>query len=123
MTMDSSTSRRSAAAGTALCGRVSWLRLALRLKAEEGSPIAMFKNILVPLDGSALAARALPFAKRLARAGGARLIVVRAHLPADDGLSVRLAYPAFSAAKRADLDCKTAKAQLQSAVDALRQDG
>ena len=64
----------------------------------------MFKSILVPLDGSALAARALPFATRLARASGARLIVVRAYLPADE-------------------DRATAPAEFQSVVDELRIDG
>ncbi|HLZ26877.1 MAG TPA: universal stress protein [Chloroflexota bacterium] len=83
----------------------------------------MFKTILVPLDGSALAARALPFAKRLARAGGARLIVVRAYLPADDALLLRVEYPEFSAAERADEDRETATAEFQSAVDGLRADG
>ena len=55
----------------------------------------MFKSVLLPLDGSVLAARALPYAKRVARAAGARLIVVRAHLPADD-LGLRLEYPELS---------------------------
>ena len=59
----------------------------------------MFKSILVPLDGSALSARALPLAKRMALAAGARLIVVRAHLPTDD-LGLRLEYPGLSAAER-----------------------
>jgi nucleotide-binding universal stress UspA family protein len=83
----------------------------------------MFKNILVPLDGSALAARALPFAKRLARAGGARLIVVRAYLPADDPLLLRVEHPELSAAERADVDRETATAEFQSAVGELRADG
>jgi nucleotide-binding universal stress UspA family protein len=83
----------------------------------------MFKNILVPLDGSALAAGALPFAKRLARAGGARLIVVRAYLPADDALLLRVEYLELSAAERADADRETATAEFQSAVDELRADG
>jgi nucleotide-binding universal stress UspA family protein len=83
----------------------------------------MFKNILVPLDGSALAAGALPFAKRLARAGGARLFVVRAYLPADDALLLRVEYPELSAAERADADRETATAEFQSAVDELRADG
>lgn len=38
----------------------------------------MFRTILVPLDGSALAARALPFAGRVARAAGAELVLFRA---------------------------------------------
>jgi nucleotide-binding universal stress UspA family protein len=37
----------------------------------------MFQNILVPLDGSARAERALPLAARLARASGGKLILVR----------------------------------------------
>lgn len=40
----------------------------------------MYKTILVPLDGSAIAERALPFAQMLARHGGGRLILVRAAL-------------------------------------------
>jgi nucleotide-binding universal stress UspA family protein len=38
----------------------------------------MLRTILVPLDGSALAAYALPYAARLARAAGGRLVLVRA---------------------------------------------
>ena len=40
----------------------------------------MFQTILVPLDGSPLAERALPFAARLCRASGGRLVLVRATL-------------------------------------------
>ncbi len=38
------------------------------------------RTILVPLDGSTLAERALPFAEVLARASGARLVLPRASL-------------------------------------------
>lgn len=38
----------------------------------------MFRSIMVPLDGSPLAERALPYAESLARASGARLALVRA---------------------------------------------
>ncbi len=46
----------------------------------------MVRNIVVPLDGSALAERALPPAEALARAAGARLLLVR--VVTDDGGSV-----------------------------------
>ena len=38
----------------------------------------MFSTILVPLDGSSLAARALPYAEFLARVGHGRLILIHA---------------------------------------------
>jgi nucleotide-binding universal stress UspA family protein len=40
----------------------------------------MYTTILVPLDGSSVAERALPFAQTLAKATGARLLLVRAAL-------------------------------------------
>src|SRR5690349_7764320 len=36
----------------------------------------MFEHILVPLDGSSLAERAIPIAARLARAGGKKIILL-----------------------------------------------
>jgi nucleotide-binding universal stress UspA family protein len=50
------------------------------------------------------------------------LIVVRAHLPEDDALSLRLQYPELSATERADVEREAAQAELQSAVDGLRKD-
>jgi nucleotide-binding universal stress UspA family protein len=40
----------------------------------------VYRSILVPLDGSLLTERALPYAEHLARASGARLLLVRAAL-------------------------------------------
>jgi nucleotide-binding universal stress UspA family protein len=40
----------------------------------------VYRSILVPLDGSPLAERALPYAEHLARVSGARLLLVRAAL-------------------------------------------
>ena len=37
----------------------------------------MFRTIVVPLDGSALAERALPYAQTLANAGGGRVVLIR----------------------------------------------
>jgi nucleotide-binding universal stress UspA family protein len=42
----------------------------------------MFRNIMVPLDGSHFSALALPFALRLAQKEGARVHLVRVHVPA-----------------------------------------
>ena len=42
----------------------------------------MLSSILVPLDGSTLAERALPYAEALARPSGARVVLVRA-VPGD----------------------------------------
>lgn len=83
----------------------------------------MFKSILVPLDGSALAAQALPFAKRLAHAAQARLIVVRAYLPEDDALPLRVEHPELSASERAGVDREAATPEFRCAVDELRGDG
>jgi nucleotide-binding universal stress UspA family protein len=45
----------------------------------------MIQTILVPLDGSSLAERALPYGTRLASALGARLIVMHGRLPRETG--------------------------------------
>lgn len=44
----------------------------------------MFHHLLVPLDGSELAERALPFAERVARATGATIHLVRVVVPPSD---------------------------------------
>jgi nucleotide-binding universal stress UspA family protein len=51
------------------------------MQAEER---AMFSTILVPLDGSDLARRALPYAAALAKAARARLILLHAYIPGRD---------------------------------------
>jgi nucleotide-binding universal stress UspA family protein len=43
----------------------------------------MFRNILVPLDGSRFAEHALPLAAALARPGGAGIQVFHKHIPPD----------------------------------------
>src|SRR5687767_12234746 len=53
-----------------------------RVRLEE----AMLSNILVPFDGSELAERAFPYATALARAGGARLILLHARTAAGGGI-------------------------------------
>jgi len=82
----------------------------------------MFQTVLLPLDGSALAARALPFARRLASTARGRLIVVRAHLPQDD-LTLRLAHPRLSRARREAIERDMAEAELEAACGPLREAG
>lgn len=55
------------------CSAVAW-----NSQAEER---AMFSTILVPLDGSDLARRALPYAAALAKATHARLVLLHAYVP------------------------------------------
>src|SRR5689334_850083 len=47
----------------------------------------MISTILVPLDGSELAERALPIAEHLSRRLGARLLLIRCVYPADGSTS------------------------------------
>jgi nucleotide-binding universal stress UspA family protein len=47
------------------------------LERQSEGGIAMFRKILVPLDGSKLAEKVLPFAAREAKAHGASLILLR----------------------------------------------
>jgi nucleotide-binding universal stress UspA family protein len=74
----------------------------------------MFKTILLPIDGSPLSARAVPFAQQLAVPGESRLVVVRAHLPSDDDLDLRLNYPDKSRAERAELERHLAQAEFRA---------
>jgi nucleotide-binding universal stress UspA family protein len=83
----------------------------------------MLTPILIPLDGSALAARALPFAAHLSRITQTRLILIRAHLPNGDSLSMRLRYPDESAVERASLERGLAQAELVDTTDTLRRAG
>jgi nucleotide-binding universal stress UspA family protein len=74
----------------------------------------MLNTILVPLDGSSLAERALPFAIRISRATGARLLLVRT------GLAGRLmnlneeATAALAAAQQAEQDLTGVAERLQA---------
>src|SRR6188768_1864769 len=56
----------------------------------------MFTTILVPLDGSGLAERAVPYAERLARATGARLALVRAETSGITGSRVVVIHQALA---------------------------
>lgn len=54
----------------------------LLLNAQEGEPAELrVRRILVPLDGSRLAESALPFARRLAKALGAAIVLERVIVP------------------------------------------
>ena len=75
----------------------------------------MVRTILVPLDGSRLAEQAVPYAMRLARSTGARLVLVEATLteplPGQSELMARAAVT-----RRAEIE-------LDVLVDRLRQEG
>jgi nucleotide-binding universal stress UspA family protein len=75
----------------------------------------MFRTVLVPFDGSELAARALPYAARLARASRGRLVVAQAILPPlEPGPNPYRA--------RVDAE-RTARAALDALVARLRAEG
>src|SRR5437762_8216385 len=79
----------------------------------------MLKKILVPLDGSALARRALPYAARLAQAADGRLVLMRAAwtyaLPPE---SLPRPTDEFRAELQHDLD-EAAESLLAGGIDAV----
>jgi nucleotide-binding universal stress UspA family protein len=83
----------------------------------------MFTAILLPLDGSTLSARAVPFAQQLAKPGQSRLVVVRAHLPSDDDLDQRIKYPDKSRAERAEVELHEAQTEFQAHCTQLCESG
>src|SRR5581483_7617983 len=72
----------------------------------------MFGTILVPLDGSTLAARAVPFATAFARAAGARLVLIRA-VRADRLPGEKAALAQRAARRRAEVELGVIVEQLQ----------
>src|SRR5579871_2633714 len=83
----------------------------------------MFKTIVLPTDGSPLSARAAPFAQRLARISSVRLVAVRAYLPPDDSLPLRIEYSDTSRVERIQMELRRAQAEFESDVDKLRESG
>jgi nucleotide-binding universal stress UspA family protein len=83
----------------------------------------MFKTILLPIDGSALSLRALPFAQHLARTSQSRLVLVRAYLPSDDNLPLRIEHPDKSQAERAQIELRQAQFEFQAEATRLRETG
>lgn len=75
----------------------------------------MFSTILVPLDGSALAERVLPFAVRLARAAKAKLALVRAGVPSKGY------FP--SPGDTGSALARQAESELLAVAETLRKDG
>jgi nucleotide-binding universal stress UspA family protein len=71
----------------------------------------MFRTILVPLDGSALAERALPYAVRLASASGARVALVQV-------VPVVTSF-AYEWAPQPELDLEEAQAYLEAVANGL----
>ena len=74
---------------------------------------ALLKTVVVPLDGSQFAERALPYAQILARSAGAHVVLVRAV----KGGSSR------SAPETADADEQRARGELALVSDRLEQEG
>jgi nucleotide-binding universal stress UspA family protein len=83
----------------------------------------MFNTILLPIDGSKLSARAVPFAQQLASPGESRLVVVRAHLPSDDDLDLRIKYADKSRAERAEIELRAAQAEFRAECTRIRESG
>src|SRR4051812_41964532 len=63
---------RSKSTGTAFADK----RLDLLIRGATGSPTGGLRTLMVPLDGSAFAERALPLAVDIARRAGAKLQIV-----------------------------------------------
>lgn len=84
----------------------------------------MFQRILVPLDGSPRAERALPVAARIARASRASIILLRvATTPLDDGSHPTHRLPLTRTVVEADIDAATAYLTALTASDEIDLDG
>ena len=82
----------------------------------------MPKSIAVPLDGSTLAERALPFAVWLQRATGAKVTLIRA-LPTINPAFVTNASAMRIAAARQEVAAEEAEADIHKVVERLRDEG
>ncbi len=73
----------------------------------------MFTSILVPLDGSEIAERALPYAEILARSNAQRLVLLRVVQPDNAGVSAQAWPPSYSSliASKAAFDSAHAEAK------------
>ena len=84
----------------------------------------MFQRILVPLDGSARAERALPVAARIARACGASIILLRvATTPLSDRGHKIGPFPLTQAVVEADIDAAASYLTALTASDDLNLEG
>jgi nucleotide-binding universal stress UspA family protein len=83
----------------------------------------MLQTILVPLDGSPLAERVLPYAIRLGRLPGARLVLVRAHSPTDQQAFVSREGLVDPRPITDDPDRERAAAELRATAERLRREG
>ena len=85
----------------------------------------MFKNILVPLDESALAERALPMAKNLAGRLGATLHLLQPHAELFSGTDSAAAsqYDMKAMQNSAEAQVKKARKYLSNVAGACRADG
>ncbi len=83
----------------------------------------MYTTILLPSDGSELAERAVPYARRLATSTGARVVLVRAHLPLDDMLAYRVEFPDESPGRLAEREAALSQQEFHAELERLQQQG
>lgn len=82
----------------------------------------MLQAIAVPLDGSALARRALPYAVHLCRRANARLVLVRAVGSPGAGLVTNASAARVAAARQA-MELQAAESEMAATADELRAEG
>jgi nucleotide-binding universal stress UspA family protein/predicted transcriptional regulator len=82
----------------------------------------MSKSVVVPLDGSPLAARALPYAAHVCRKTGAQLLLVRAVVPLGGAVVTDVSAARIAAARQTG-ELRTALSEVAGAADDVRGQG
>jgi nucleotide-binding universal stress UspA family protein len=95
----------------------------LLVRGQAGSPKERLQRILVPLDGSALAEQALPYAKQIAQATGASFHLLEVLSPADVELEVSHWPPDAEADPAYGRRIRLARSYLQKLAEQLQTNG